>query len=46
MFTRPSKKRRGRQPPPWQLYICFWCGEKLLFNLATQRYYCRCGWKQ
>lgn len=46
MFTRPTKKRRGRKPPPYGIRACPWCQLLLHFNLKDQRYYCKCGWKE
>jgi hypothetical protein len=46
MFTRDKKRRRGRPAPEYGPRVCVFCAQMLLFNIKSQRYYCRCGWKE
>lgn len=42
----PRKKRRGRQPPAYGPVRCPWTYDKLRFNIATGKHYCKCGWRE
>lgn len=46
MFRRDPKPRRGRQPRPYEVYVCFLCALLLRFNLVSERFHCSCGWEE
>lgn len=46
MFTRPTKKRRGRKPPDYGIRLCPWTAHLLRFDIRAQKFYCVCGWKE
>jgi hypothetical protein len=47
LTSKPRKKKRGRQPPPYGPMLCPLCASKL--KLASFGLYCvnlTCGWKE
>jgi hypothetical protein len=43
LTSKPIKTKRGKQPPPYGVYRCPLCQEKLRLGASLS---CKCGYKE